>query len=293
MRNQRTLFFFSLILATLSSCHIADLRTREIKKDRQSQKMQQYAQALLDETILKQGMNKIHEHDTYEVFLTDEWKGLMGKIGNPWSWNKDRMVLRYAVGNFDGQVEVLENDKKGFAAGIQSWTYYEKVDSLFQRKVKKDKDKVFMIAAYHYFFELATRLKTAPFIRYAGTGKIGEQEIEKVLVSWSNSRTRKHDQFLLFINRETKLIDAVQFTTRDSSLPGSDFITGSLKFKNYREVDGILIPFIQEAQIGKPTSSTKYLHKLSISEFLWDSFPVSNLQPFHDLKPVGNDKLGQ
>lgn len=279
-----------VLATTVNSCHIADLRTKDIKNGTQTQNEITKGRDLLNETILAQGMTNLDRFSTYEVTLTDSWKGVMGKMGNPWDWNKDQMKLRYSLGDFDGQVEVVAGEEKGFLAGIQSWNYYEKVDGELKTIEKEDRDKVFTLAAYHYFFELSIRLIDAPFIRYAGDGMIGDTKVEKVFVSWSNSRTRTHDQFLLFINKSTKLIDAVQFTTRDSSLPGSNYITGSLKFEDYKNIQGVLIPFKQSGQIGEPKSSSKFLHQVVIQEFHWDSFPVSDLRPFSNIESIGDSK---
>ncbi len=272
---------------------MADLRTTEIINGTQSEKQMLFAKNLLEQSIQKQGLDQIGQYSTYQMLLTDHWKGMMGKMGNPWSWNKDNMKVRFTIGDFDGQVEVMEGKKKGFVAGIQSWDYYEKEASSFQTKVKDDQNIIFTLAAYHYFMELGPRLSKAPFIRYAGKDKLRDQEIEKVFVSWSNESSKAYDHYVLWIGKESGLIEATEFTTRDSPLPAPSSVYGSLQFEDYTEVNGTLIPFKQTAQLGRPKDNTaKYIHQINIQQFAWDSFPASSIRPFSELKTIGDDKPG-
>ena len=215
----------------------------------------------------------------------------MGRMGNPWSWNGDKMTLRYSIGDFDGQVEVLEGDKKGYVAGLQSWDYYEKKGDNYETSVKDDKGVIFILAAFHYFFELGPRLIKAPFIRYAGEGNLKGQAMEKVFVSWENKNIKKYDHYVLWIGKESGLIEAVVFTTRDNFMPAPQFMYGSLRFDDFKEVEGVLIPFKQTAYMGQPTeNTTDYIHQLIVEQFKWDSFPVETIRPLAGVQPIGDDK---
>ena len=75
----------------------------------------QKARALLTKAIQKQGLDKVDQFENYEVVGVDDWKGLLGSMGKVWDWKDDKVVMRYAVGHFDGQIEVLEGKKKGFS----------------------------------------------------------------------------------------------------------------------------------------------------------------------------------
>lgn len=295
MKKLRKVFigFLFLILAIIlaSIFIVADLRTTEIKENTQSEDKVLYAKNILQKAIEQQGFIRSNSFQTYEIIGRDHWKGAMGSFGNPWSWNNDQMVLRYSLGDFDGQVEVLEGDQKGFIAGIQSWNYYEKKNNELSSKVVENKGVIFILAAFHYFFELGPRLSQAPFIRYAGKGKLKGQGMEKVFVSWGNKVTKDYDQYLLWIGEESKLIEAVTFTTRDNFKPAPAFMYGSLRFDDFREVNGVKIPFLQTAYIGEPKESTKdYIHQLVIDQFSWDQFPVSDIRPFEGLESMGDDK---
>lgn len=291
MKPSKAMFLILLAAITLNSCKIADLRTSDIKDGTQSEEQIQLAKNLLAESIKKHGFDKISSFSTYEVVVNDHWKGLMGKMGNSWDWTKDDdFAFRFSLGDFDGQLEVLEGEETGFLAGIQSWDYYEKVDGNYQTNIKDDDGKIFNLAAIHYFFELPNRLSSnATLVRYAGEDEIRGVKVDKVFISWKNEATEDYDHYVLWISKESGLIEAVQFTTREA--PAPKFLKSVIQFEDYKNVDGVLIPFKQTVQMGKPNdNTTKYIHQITIKEFSWDSFPKSDIRPLEGIEKVGDDK---
>lgn len=280
-----TIFFLTSIFL------LADLRTPDIKNNSQSEEQIQLAHKLLNDAIKKQGLDQINQFSTYEIVGIDNWKGTMGRMATPWEWNQDKMAFRFSVGDFDGQAEVLEGKKKGFMAGIQSWDYYEKVDGKYQTNVEDHKGKIFTLAAYHYFMELGNRLADAPFIRYAGKDQLQGKAMEKIFVSWGNAVTKDYDHYLLWIGEASGLIEATTFSTRDNPKPAPAFLYGSMRFDDFRNVNGILIPFKQTAQMMNPKDNINdFIHQLTIEKFRWDNFAISEIRPFSEVKPVGDDK---
>lgn len=279
-----------VVSVIFTGCKIADLRTTAIKDNTQSETQIKQAKELLIQTVKKHGFDKMGQFSTYEMVGNDHWKGLMGKVGNPWDWNKDEIALRFSVGDFDGQVEVLEGKNAGFVAGIQSWDYYEKVDGNHQTDMKDDDRKIFNLAAIHYFFELPHRLSSkASFVRYAGEDEVRGEQVDKVFISWENEASKDYDHYVLWISKESGLIEAVQFTTREA--PAPKFLKSVIQFEDYRNIDGVFIPFKQSVQMGKPKDKTsKYIHQITISKFEWDKFPISDIRPFSGIKAIGDDK---
>lgn len=270
---------------------LADLRTPEIKNKKQSNEQIQFAKNLLNQAIKKQGLDKINQFSTYEIVGSDYWKGFLGEMGNPWDFNGDEMSMRFTIGDFDGQVEVLEGEYKGFVAGIQSWDYYQKVGDKYQTDIEDDKGKMFVLAAFHYFAEFANRLSKAPIIRYAGEENFNGKAMEKVFVSWSNEPKKEYDQYILWIGKKSGLIEATAFTTRDNPGPAPAFVYASLRFDDYKNIDGVLIPFLQTAQMMDPKEDLNdYIHQLKIKSFTWDNFEVSQIRPIKNISPIGDNK---
>lgn len=287
----RTLIKLAALLLLISSCRMADIRSKEIKEDKHSPDQIAYAKDLLQSALKKQGMDKMDNYSTYEMSLQDNWKGMLGAMGRTWPWKEDKFQLRFGVGNFDGQVESLEGKHKGFIAGIQSFEYYEQVGGEMNKEVKDNARIMFSLAAFHYFFELGDRLAKAPFIRYMGEDVLDGKKMRKVYTSWGSERSKDYDQYILWIGEESGLIEASTYTIRENFLPMSSALHGSIRFTDFQEVDGILIPFTQSIQMSNPKDNlSNHIHQVKVIDFSWDTFPASDLRPFPELEIIGDSK---
>ncbi len=284
-----------LAFSFLSSCKTADLRTSDIKKDRVTQADIDKGRQLLNKAVIAHGFDKLSEHKTYEAIVIDHFKGMMGKMGNPWGVNEEKISFKFSLGDFDTQMEILEGKKKGNLAGIQSWDYYERKNGNIDTNVKDDNDKIFGLAAVHYFFELAHRLSKTPYATFVDEEILNGKKVNKVFVSWGKDRNKNYDQYILWLDQEKGFVEAATFTLRDSKMMGSGMMKASMNFEDFREIDGILVPFIQRATMGNPKENPKkYLHEFRVQEFIWDNFDISQIRPlqmdtmFGDSKPPKN-----
>lgn len=282
-----------LLLLLLSSCGLADLRSGQLKEQGITAGAEQRGRQLLNEAWKAQGMDQLREHETYEVVGKDHWKGLMGRSGNPWPVNNKPLQLRYAVNTFDGQFTVLEGKKEGFTAGLQSWQYYEQTqgqEAAF--KVKPEKEYVFVIPTYQYFFELIDRLRTVPVVAYMGEKQFKGDDYDLVFASWKTAKPHaEHDQYVLYINKESRLIDYASYTIRDNFLPAPKSLYGTIQYKDWREVEGIKIPFRQLVYFNGPNKKEKkYLHRFTAESFEFDSFDKKALYPNEELDSIGDKK---
>lgn len=289
--SQRTVgFAFAAVLFT--ACGTADLRTSLIKEDPKQYTREVKAVVLVESAINKQGLDKTSKYKTYQITGSDHFKGVLGKIGNVWDWGTERVTMRYALGNFDGQIEVMEGKKKGFIAGLQSWDYYEIEDGLYNTDMKDDKRMRFGLAAYHYFYELGPRLLNAKTLRYMGEDELDGKKVDKVWASWGNENTKDYDQYILWIQKENGMIVAATHTVRENYIPMSGFLYSSTRFDDFRNVDGIMIPFMQTVQVKDPKNDiTKYVHQFKIENFEWDAFTMDKLRPNPEIKILGDQKL--
>lgn len=277
----KSIYFLFLLPLLLQSCALSDLRTQEIIDNKASNSK---AIKLLQNLVARQGFANIDSNSTYEVTVKDHWKGFMGKMANGWDWNDDAFKMFFTTQNFNGQVEVVEGNKKGFIAGLQNWNYYEKRDNHFDNKIKVNKGVSFMLAAFHYFFEIGPRMLEAPFIRYMGKDLLFNEPVDKVFVSWGNEKTKDYDQYILWINQLTGLVDAVTYTVREKYMMSPNNIVATIRFTDYKNIDEVFIPFTQTIQMNQPHKDLeKYIHRLSIQEFKWNSFKASKLSPFENL----------
>ncbi|MCW5516932.1 hypothetical protein [Muriicola sp. Z0-33] len=285
-----------LVLAPiiLQSC-MADMRTLMIKQNGITQLNESKGKSILENTWKKHGFSKLANHKAYSLTADDTWKGLMGKMGKPWPEAKSKLKLKYAINTFDSQVEFLDGKRKNTLAGLQSWQYYEKEILGEIEFVKYNERIAFGLSAYQYFFEMLDRLKGAPIISYAGVKEFNSTHYDLVFVTWKEVEPHmEHDQYVLWINKETQLLEYAVYSLRDNYLkiPGYKAFYGSVKFDDYKNIDGILIPHEQFIFLNKPSrKDKKHIHKLTVQDFKFDDFDINELYPNSSIAKIGDKKL--
>ena len=282
---------FLLIALVLSSCSYSDLRTDLLKEPYEQDQLEQKARQILERAKRVHGLANLSQCQTYELTVTDDWPGLVGKFINPWPVADAAMKLRYVVGDFDGQVEFLEGEVAGEKRGIQSWQYYEQpAEGEADFSVKTDDGLVFILPAYQYFSELVLRLEQAPLLLFAGEKEYAGQSYDLVFATWKGAEPQPDlDQYLMYFNRETGRLDLCSYTLRDNP-PIAKKLYGTILFQDYREVNGIWFPFDQTVLSNEPEPGKKYLHRLQVTKLAFDTFSPDEIRPREDLKPMGDSK---
>lgn len=286
-------FWMILITPILQGC-MADLRTELIKSQGISKVNEDKGKKILEEAWKIQGFDKLNRFESYSFHGVDNWKGIMGKIGTPWPETKSDLLFKFEVGTFDSQVKFLNGKKTNVVAGLQSWNYYEFADGEQVKKLNMNKRIRFGLSAYQYFFELLDRLKRAPLISWAGEEKFGGENYDVVFVTWQKPEPHmEHDQYKLWINQKTKLLDYAIYTLRENFLkmPGGRAFYGSIKYTDYRAVEGVLIPHTQSVFLNRPKKKeNKNLHQLKVSDFQFNNFDLKLLKPFPEVNSTGDSK---
>lgn len=203
------------------------------------------AKSILKKSLAAQGRNNISKFDTYEVVANNYWKGIAGKIGTIWPAVDIDLNLKYAIGTFDGQVTYLNSKSIGETHGLQSWQSYEIVPEtkLVKFKTKLDKKVAFGLSAFQYFFELTSRMNQLDLITYAGERQFNGKTYSLVFATWDKLKThRQHDQYLLWINKETLLLEYCEFTVHDPVMIGGGLATNTIHFSNFQEIQGVKFP---------------------------------------------------
>lgn len=288
----KTNFIKSLIYLTvpsiLTGCALADLSMHSsIPLD----KSEQTAKDLLQQVVSAQGFEVLQEANTYEFNATDDWPGFIGKMTKIWPEQKSKIHFRHNFNTFDGSAEFLDGRRKGDKIGLQTWHYYEisSGDSKLKEIDRNEKNTYdFGLVVFHYFLELPYRLQSAPIKRYYGKAEKNNVTYDLVFTSWgSESANEEHDQYLLYINPNTHLVDYCVYTLRDPKRLLTKHKYGSIAFEDYTNIDGFMVPFSMPVMLdnGVITSenTSKYFHRFSIDEFILSGFSEQELYPIEGL----------
>lgn len=278
MKTLTPLFILTTSLILMVGCR-SDIRTKMVKNETHSTDPVAKGKALLESAWKAQGFDKLHNHKVYSYQGYDVWQGFLGTVGKLWPEKKMTLDFKYEVGSFNGQVRYASGKKKGQIKGLQNWNYYEiEGDTTFMKPNSKIQ---FGLSAFQYFNEMIDRLKHAPIIRYAGEDEMRGQKYDLVFCTWNSLKPDKDvDQYIAWINKETGLLDFTQYTIRENFLkmPGAKIFYGGVEYTNLKSVDGILIPHTQTVYaFNLKDNNKRFIHKLTVSDFKFDDFPVNDL----------------
>lgn len=282
----------STLTVIISSCKIANI---SLITPLESGKSEEIAKQKLAEVISAQGFDVMESKNTYEFTATDDWKGPLGKMVKIWPDTKTTLKFKHNFNTFDGNALFLDGEKKGDLIGIQSWNYYERENESteikrYALKENKEKDNLsFAMVIFHYFLELPYRLNKAPIKRYYGQRTKNGKTYDLVFASWqSETPNPDYDQYILWINTKTKLVDYCVYTLRDNKNPITRKKYGSIAYQDYRNIDGFMIPFNMPIMLDngviKKDSLTKYFHQFTIHEFAFSGFDESELYPITEIE---------
>ncbi len=279
-----------LIPIFFTSCRIADISQSTTLSPSDSERI---AQEKIEETILVQGFASLQKQNVYSFTATDYWPGLLGGIAKIWPDKKTKFLFQHNFNTFDGRALFLDGKKEGDEIGVQSWIYYEKAKEKGEIENldtgSKQNKLEFGMVVFHYFLELPFRLKSAPVKRYYGEASLRGNTYDLVFASWGSEAPNKdHDQYILWINRESKLVDYCVYTLRDNTNPLTRHKYGSIAFQEYKNENGFQVPtvmpiFLDDGVIKRKTLD-KYFHRFNIHEFSLGGFEEARLYPLPDLE---------
>jgi len=277
--------FLLILTFGVTGCKIADLSQPSQLSAAESEKI---AINFLDETIQAQGFSVMEAKNVYTFTATDDWRGLLGKMVKLWPDNSTTIEFKHNFNTFDGIGQFKNGKRKGDKIGVQSWHYYEQAVNAGGPTEIDTGDKLnpleFGTVIYHYFIELPYRLRHAPILRYYGQRKWKGITYDLVFASWGEEAAHpEHDQYILYINPSTKLVDFSVYTLRDNTSPFTRHKYGSIAYQDYREVDGFLVPtklpVLLDDGVVRKQSLARYFHQLTIHEFSFGGFEEKELYP--------------
>lgn len=285
------------LLLLAAGCTTADLRTDALKKSGLTEEAAQRGQELLRSAVEAHGLTAWHTHQTLEFTAVDEWAG--GWMAQGW-WpeTQQRFRMQMALGTFTSRVELLDGPAAGAVWGVQAWRGYQRLAASAPPTSSDAGVLTFYLPTLQYFTELPFRLLRADVVAYAGARTHRGHTFDLVLVTWNRLAPQLGvDQYLLWIGRESGLIEKCRYTLRDAY----DWAAGTIHFDDYRAVQGVQIPFRQTVTLD-PIDEMEYpldehfFHQLVLGRARFDTVDrealiVDASRPVGDAKPAGYNPL--
>jgi len=291
-RRQRLVALAALGLGgfalTLGTGH-ADLRTETVRYP--APDSERRGRELLEQLAERHGLAAWKRRTTMEVVGRDSWPG-----GGPW-WPEatQRFRTQALLGSFTSRAELLDGRGRGELWGLQAWAPYRKspADRVPTFLSEPDRAITFYLPTLQYFNELPFRLRSAPVVRDAGEAHHRGRGYQRVFVTWGGPEPRpEHDQYVLWIDQQTHLLSMVRYTLRDGVvwMPRvqarlfRSVMLGTMHYEDYRDVDGVMLPFVQTVVLPPPELtryplSEHFFHRIEVDEARFDSVPRETLLP--------------
>ncbi|HSF15730.1 MAG TPA: hypothetical protein VLK65_09260 [Vicinamibacteria bacterium] len=273
---------------TLGAGH-ADLRNEAVR--RSDPESEHRGSERLERLAERHGLSAFRRHVTMETVSRDRWPS-----GAAW-WpeNEQRFRAQALLGTFTSRVELLDGPAEGELWGLQAWAPYKKKGAGASPTFIEEDDGAltFYLPTLQYFNELPFRLLNATVVRDGGTAGHRGRRYDLVFVTWGRPEPQPDlDQYVLWIDRETGLLAKARYTVREAvpRMPPSQqrlfrpLVAGTIHFEDYREIEGVQVPFTQTITLPPPELtryplSEHFFHRLTIEEAAFDTVSREDLLP--------------
>ena len=273
---QRRLALLSLAL-TASACDrvvpLSDLRPPELVDQDISADAEARGRAVLAEAAAAHGGDVWRQHATWEVVLEDRWSDdWLIKLRSPWPEDATWLRFQFVPGASDGRVTFLDGSEEGTTWGLAGGrTYAQRPGGA--PEWGEAEHMASRLPTMQFLIEFPQRITEAQFIADAGQRTVEGRLCDVVFAAWGAvSPNPDYDQFLIYVDAETRHILAMQYTVRKSGRG----LLGHRFWSELRKVDGVLLPFFQTSlrafEDGEP------VHSFIVRELKFDTVAEEALQ---------------
>ena len=209
------------------------------------------------------GMDNWLAHKTGSYAQVADWyEDKMGISG--WDALPQEFQMTSILGTDDSEFTLLNGANKGQTWGVENWKTYQNKNG---QKEFIDQDKYHHKLIYkNYWFQFPFRISEAPIIAYAGESTVKGETYDLLYATWgSEAPNREYDQYVLYLDKETRLVEWLHFTLRDKF----NFLHPIAQFTDFKKVNGIMVPFNQYITQGTPVGSGSKFHE---NRYQWIQF---------------------
>lgn len=289
MKKISHMMFLALIALTWGC--VTSLRPPSLEERAHDAALQTQGRQLLARAAKAHGVSAWRAAKTIRYEMNDHWMGLLGRLGNPWPDSQLKVRLEYRLGSFDGRATFLSGDEKGTTWGLQTWRTYVATAGEAPR-FKDNKDARFILPAAQYLLEFPFRAQSIELVAYAGPRTIDGTSYETVFATWrSFDKSKKHDQYLVYINPSTHMIEKVEYTIREFA----GFAKGAIHYQEFKDFSGLKLPMRQivNGAASDQADPTDCVHVMTIdpSTVQLDAVAMSEFVVDPKLALLGDEKL--
>lgn len=263
------LFIIGLLVST-TSCKLSNIYT-----DLQESNNPADVTTIIQKTTNAYGGQQNWENvQSASAVLNDYWPTFLWRLlANPWKERTTKLKFDWLPNSNNSRIEILTRENQEF--GIQNWATYLVKDSSVV--FKKHKEIKFHLPTMEYFFEFPFRIREATKLKYGGLKEVKGISYKTILMSWTTFEPQKEtDQYLIYINPVTLLVDYLEFTVRDQG----KFAYATVHFEDFKKVEQFTFPFKITAYFQNSVPGNTIGHQMTIDTMILNKeFPINYFVP--------------
>jgi len=203
----------------------------------------------------------LHRTGSYSQ-IADWYDDKLGIAG--WDENPQKYEMTSYLGTDDSEITLLNGPNKGQIWGVRDWKSFQLKNG--EREFIHNEKYHHKLIYKNYWFQFPFRISEAPIIAYAGENELEGETYDLLFVTWGSEKAnRTYDQYVLYLDKDTRLIEWLHFTLRDKV----NFANITAKFTDFKSINGIVAPFSQYITLGSPHSDGYKMHE---NRYQWIQF---------------------
>ena len=262
-----------ILIVFLFSCKLSNIYTESQNNNNNNKDVNTLIQRI---TNTYGGLQNWKDVKTVSVILTDNWPSFHWRLlANPWREETTSFKFDWKPNSNNSRIEILTGKNKSKKYGIQNWSTYSVKDSVIV--LKKHKKIKFHLPTMEYFFEFPFRIQEANKLKYGGSKEVNGILYKTILMSWNTFEPQKKvDQYLIYINPKTFLIDYLEFTVRDQG----KFTYATVHFEDFKKVKAFTFPHKITAYFQNKVPGKTIGHQITVDTLLLNKqFPNNYFIP--------------
>lgn len=193
---------------------------------------------------------------------TADWYGRLAI--SHWDTLPQRYHMDCKLGTDECRLTLLNGPHTGNVWGHEGGNSY--VMDQGQEKTTGIDSEVDKALFKNYWFQFPFRIGEAEIVVDLGPKVVGYETYDRVFATWGSlEANRDFDQFVLYINQDTRMVEYLHFTVRDAF----PFMEVNARFTKFREIEGITLPFSQFVRLGPPWEKGTPMHENHYQSVSW------------------------
>lgn len=256
--------FSGALLVTLAvlvqGCAAADIRPDGFQRAPTEQEVTE-GRALLTAMAEAHGLQAYRSKTALVATIDDDWTmaPLPVKFIKPLPGDKLRYEIRVQPGSKDAQLTFLDGENKGQVWGIENGAAFKEVGG--QRTADGDLQTMNnSVGTIGFLLHIPFMLESVQTVYALPAEEVNGRSYERVFFSWGTGEVNDDDQFIAWVDAETKRLSYLKYTARAARKS----LVATMTLADHQEVDGVVLPgaLILADGIGGPAK----IHAMTVVE---------------------------